>query len=154
MSSNDAAIEVALLEIAKDLLQASDDLAATDPSASAKLAQEAYEIGRDLGVVLTNLETSLDDTEEVTADEVLPLTYASSNGAHQPGQPMRVVEEDGDDELFRILDRQRAVVPDFAEPVPVQKPSRKAEPIAFEVPAPRRSKWFSWVRSRDLSHVG
>ncbi len=155
MSSNDAAIEVALLEIAKDLLQASDDLAATDPSASAKLAQEAYEIGRDLGVVLTNLEETLDDAEEMASDDVLSLDYAQSNGTYQTGQPARIVEEDGDDELFRILDRQRAVVPDFAEPVPVQKPSRRPEPVAFEVSAtPRRSKWFSWVRSRDLSHVG
>ena len=59
MSSNNAAVEAALLEIAKDLLQASDDLAATDPSSSAKLAHEAYEIGRDLGLVRSDLDGSL-----------------------------------------------------------------------------------------------
>ena len=56
MSSDNAAMEAALLEIAKDLLQASDDLASTDPSASAKLAHEAYEIGRDLGIVRNHLD--------------------------------------------------------------------------------------------------
>ena len=56
MSAPDPAMEAALLKIAKDLLQASDDLAPTDPAASAKLAHEAYEIGRDLGIVRDHVD--------------------------------------------------------------------------------------------------
>ncbi len=170
MNSKDAAVEVALLEIAKDLLQASDDLAATDPSASAKLAHEAYEIGRDLGIVRDHLDPpslangAADPVVNGSASETA-YSYSQAaptrqngttnghslkNGSSQP----RVKEEEGDDELFRILDRQRAVVPSFPELAPARKPSRNAKQMTFEVSTPRRSGWFSWMRSRDLHHAG
>lgn len=159
MNSNDAAVEVALLEIAKDLLQASDDLAATDPSASAKLAHEAYEIGRDLGIVRNHLgpaETSAQIVHQSAPS--LPQAYAetssAANGGGSTAPRSRVAEEEGDDELFRILDRQRAVVPNFAELKPARRPSRNDKQMTFEVPAPRRSGWFGWMRSRDLRHAG
>lgn len=170
MNSNDAAVEVALLEIAKDLLQASDDLAPTDPSASAKLAHEAYEIGRDLGIVRNHLDPSFpvmsaNSTKEGTAatEFLQRQAGAVAGGSHafslnsdgeQAASRTRDIEEDGDDELFRILDRQRAVVPNFAELTPTRKPSRNGKHVTFEVSEPRRSGWFSWMRSRDLRHAG
>lgn len=169
MNAKDAAVEVALLGIAKDLLQASDDLAATDPSASAKLAHEAYEIGRDLGIVRNHLDPS--STPPATAPAVAMQaegtapSYAEEtsisrrdiqpmNGAQNGAPRKRQVEEEGDDDLFRILDRQRAVVPSFAEVVPARKPSRNDKQLTFEVKAPKRSGWFSWMKSRDLHHAG
>ena len=164
MNSNDAAVEVALLGIAKDLLQASDDLAATDPSASAKLAHEAYEIGRDLGIVRNHLDSDL----EVGATAVAPETEVAAQSypsvstsefslndkqTHHVASNQRVIEEEGDDELFRILDRQRDVVPNFPEHFAVHESHQDSKQLRFEV-APRRSGWFSWMRSRDLSHVG
>jgi len=170
MNSKNAAVEVALLEIAKDLLQASDDLAATDPSASAKLAHEAYEIGRDLGIVREQVDPP--SSAKVAAEPVANGTTSeidysyngaaqnyqngiNSSNAVQSGSPRpRVKEEEGDDELFRILDRQRAVVPSFSELAPARKPSRKTKQMTFEVSTPRRSGWFSWMRSRDFHHAG
>ncbi|MGH1480139.1 MAG: hypothetical protein ACRBM6_15695 [Geminicoccales bacterium] len=169
MNAKDAAVEVALLGIAKDLLQASDDLAATDPSASAKLAHEAYEIGRDLGIVRNHLDPS--STPPATAPAVAmqaagtASSYAEEtsisrrdvqpmSGAQNGAPRKRQVEEEGDDDLFRILDRQRAVVPSFAEVVPARKPSRNDKQLTFEVKAPKRSGWFSWMKSRDLHHAG
>lgn len=169
MNSNNAAVEVALLEIAKDLLQASDDLAATDPSASAKLAHEAYEIGRDLGMVRDQLDPSsaksvidpivVEPTSDLNQpndhlDTSSPNGFTPSNGVENGANRSRVHEEEGDDELFRILDRQRAVVPNFSELAPARKPSRNAKQMNFEVSTPRRSGWFSWMRSRDLRHAG
>lgn len=169
MNANDASVEVALLGIAKDLLQASDDLAATDPSASAKLAHEAYEIGRDLGIVRNHLEPPFVApgaklAAKAPAASVSPsygeqasisqLDTASVNGIESNASQTRQVEEEGDDDLFRILDRQRAVVPDFAELTPVRKPSQHDKQLTFEVEAPKRSGWFSWMRSRDLHHAG
>lgn len=169
MNSKDAAVEVALLEIAKDLLQASDDLAATDPSASAKLAHEAYEIGRDLGIVRSHLSPSLAKTagDPIVSEPAAGIaqSYAHSaaashdgfsqeNGVENGASRTRVQEEEGDDELFRILDRQRAVVPNFSELAPARKPSRNAKQMTFDVSTPRRSGWFGWMRSRDLRHAG
>lgn len=164
MSSKDAGVEVALLEIAKDLLQASDDLAATDPSASAKLAHEAYEIGRDLGIVRDHLEPTvgveLANTEDTS---VSPLAFddvsnyeLTLNGSSQRSESQeRVVEEDGDDELFRILDRQRDVVPKFSELLPARNARRRTSGhVRFEVSTSRRTGWFSWMRSREVSHAG
>ncbi|MGI9452407.1 MAG: hypothetical protein ACR2QH_17470 [Geminicoccaceae bacterium] len=168
MNSKDAAVEVALLEIAKDLLQASDDLAPTDPSASAKLAHEAYEIGRDLGIVREELDSSLGRTvtdpiaNGVTSETAYDHDQSAngyqngashSNGA-QSEQAQPSDQEEGDDELFRLLDRQRAVVPNLPELAPARKPSRNAKRLNFEVSTPRRSGWFSWMRSRDLHHAG
>ena len=159
---------MALLEIAKELLQASDDLAATDPSASAKLAHEAYEIGRDLGIVREELDSSLGRGADPMANGATSETAyghgPSANGyengtSHMNGgegeqaQPSDQ-EEEGDDELFRLLDRQRAVVPSLPELAPARKPSRNTKRMNFEVSTPRRSGWFSWMRSRDLHHAG
>ncbi|MGI9491580.1 MAG: hypothetical protein ACR2QF_04180 [Geminicoccaceae bacterium] len=169
MNSKDAAVEVALLEIAKDLLQASDDLAATDPSASAKLAHEAYEIGRDLGIVREQLRPS---SAKAVADAIVngamsETTYghgqstngyqngaSGMNGAGTRASQPNGQEEEGDEELFRLLDRQRAVVPALPELAPARKPSRNTKRVTFEVSTPRRSGWFSWMRSRDLHHAG
>ncbi|MGI9433827.1 MAG: hypothetical protein ACR2Q4_03195 [Geminicoccaceae bacterium] len=154
MSSNDAAVEVALLEIAKDLLQASDDMAATDPSASAKLAHEAYEIGRDLGIVRNHV----DDPKGHLASNGL------TNGFHANGsdlvdadlvaQRRREAEDEAEDDLLRILDRQRAIVPHPSEITPTRKPSRKSKPISFESVPSRRSGWFGWIRPREWRHAG
>lgn len=173
MDSKDAEVEVALLEIAKDLLQASDDLAATDPSASAKLAHEAYEIGRDLGVVRNHLESPPtfaapnpgpiakelptsppQDFLQPPNESRRSLQRSNSVTAAAPALQARVAEEEGDDELFRLLDRQRAVVPSFSDLSPARRPSRNDKQLTFEVTPPRRSGWFSWVRSRDLRHAG
>lgn len=172
MNAKDAAVEVALLGIAKDLLQASDDLAATDPSASAKLAHEAYEIGRDLGIVRNHLDPSSTPTTPPAAASAVAMQAAGAapsyveetgisrrdiqpmNGAQNGAPRKRQVEEEGDDDLFRILDRQRAVVPSFAEVAPARKPSRNDKQLTFEVKAPKRSGWFSWMKSRDLHHAG
>lgn len=171
MDSKDAEVEVALLEIAKDLLQASDDLAATDPSASAKLAHEAYEIGRDLGIVRNHLEATFmppisspiakeqaanipQDIMQQPNESRRSLQRSNSVTAAAPALQARVAEEEGDAELFRILDRQRAVVPSFADLSPTHKPSRNDKQLTFEVATPRRSGWFSWMRSRDLRHAG
>lgn len=158
MSSNDAAVEVALLGIAKDLLQASDDLAATDPSASAKLAHEAYEIGRDLGIVRNHLDAEPALPENVSSAQSYSDTpkpeFALNDQAHHTASQQRVIEEEGDDELFRILDRQRDVVPNFPEHFAARESHQDAKQLRFEMATPRRSGWFSWMRSRDLSHVG
>lgn len=179
MNAKDASVEEALLEIAKDLLQASDDLAATDPSASAKLAHEAYEIGRDLGIVrnhldpatqIANAQSAVEQTEprisesfiesfeveqpEASYRDLTRRNGGAGNGYHAAETSTRKIEEEGDDDLFRILDRQRAVVPEFADVAPVRKPSRGDKQLTFEVKAPKRSGWFSWMRSRDLHHAG
>jgi hypothetical protein len=168
MNSNNAAVEVALLEIAKDLLQASDDMAPTDPSASAKLAHEAYEIGRDLGIVRNHLDPSPAKMSPASGqaengraaanarDEATSAGqngFGSGNGVNNRlrlGDP----EDEVDDDLLRILDRQRAVVPNFAELTPARRPSRNGKQVTFEVQEPRRSGWFGWMRSRDLRQVG
>ena len=153
MNSKDAAVEVALLEIAKELLQASDDLAATDPSASAKLAHEAYEIGRDLGIVREELDSSLGRAGPA-ADPVANGVASINDAEAASPQPSIQEEEEGDDELLRILDRQRAVVPSLPELAPARKPSRNTKRMNFEVSTSRRSGWFSWMKSRDLHHAG
>lgn len=165
MSSNDDAMEVALLAIAKDLLQASDDLAPTDPSASAKLAHEAYEIGRDLGIVRNHLD---DDDEDVTSNALaLSLDQAEmpalngievkangSNGVSTP-HARREIEDDADADLFRILDRQKAMLPTVADvQQPMRQASHNARSMTFESTPPRRSSWFGWMRSREWRHAG
>lgn len=167
MSSKNAAMEAALLEIAKDLLQASDDLAPTNPSASAKLAHEAYEIGRDLGIVRDHVD---DDDEfsnalaqaDTSTQDVMPepQPYAAqpqryeTEPAQQSTYRRRDVDDDSDDELLRILDRQRAILPKPVDISPVRKPSRGAHAMTFDAPQPRRSGWFGWMRSREWRHAG
>ena len=158
MSSEDVAVETALLEIAKDLLQASDDMAEIDPAAAAKLAQEAYEIGRDLGIVKLDLHGR--DEPEANGDEVLlppqPIlrngsAHAGSNGTangHSNGH--RQVEEDSDLELFRILDRQRAIVPTPAEFVPSRPTNGNA---ANGQSRTKRSRWLDWMRAKEWHHA-
>lgn len=158
MSSNDAAMEAALLEIAKDLLQASDDLASTDPSASAKLAHEAYEIGRDLGIVRNHL----DDSSGLTGVLKAPAHDGNSSSAdHADGseassvQRHRDAEDVSDADLFRILDRQKAMLPKSVEQLaPVRKPSRGGRSLTFESASSRRSSWFGWMRPREWRHAG
>lgn len=163
MSSNHAAMEAALLEIAKDLLQASDDLASTDPSASAKLAREAYEIGRDLGIVRNHVDDDamkllnavgssignngarmVDQADGSNADD------EALNGGHQRNGS----EDDSDAGLLRILDRQKAMLPKPVELAPVRKPSRSSPAQTFESVPRRRSGWFGWMRSREWRHAG
>ncbi|MGI9421123.1 MAG: hypothetical protein ACR2RA_25135 [Geminicoccaceae bacterium] len=152
-----------MLEIAKDLLQASDDLAATDPSASAKLAHEAYEIGRDLGIVRNHL----DDTEELASALGSPplssgdrQTSARTDrrsgdvAANQPSYRRPDVDDEKDTDLSRILDRQRAMLPKPVELAPVRKPSRGAQTLTFESAPPKRSSWFGWMRPREWRHAG
>lgn len=157
MSSNDAGMETALLEIAKDLLQASDDLAATDPSASAKLAHEAYEIGRDLGIVRNHL----DEPEAAEFSSATTTVSYQQNGHHvstpdQNGSDRlhRDVEDDADADLFRILDRQKAILPTPMDLAPARKPSRGTKQMTFEAQAARRSSWFGWMRPREWRHAG
>lgn len=164
MSSNDDAMEVALLAIAKDLLQASDDLAPTDPSASAKLAHEAYEIGRDLGIVRNHLD---DDDEEVVPNALalsldqaempaLNGIEAKTKGSHAGPTPhaRREIEDDADADLFRILDRQKAMLPTAADVQPMRQANHNARSMTFESTPPRRSSWFGWMRSREWRHAG
>ena len=162
MSSNNAAIETALLEIAKDLLQASDDLASTDPSASAKLAHEAYEIGRDLGVVRNHLDGA--ELASALESATLGSDKAVRENANEPivdevddetTFQRRDVEDEADAELFRILDRQKALLPKPVELAPVRKPSRGTRSLSFESATPRRSSgWFGWMRPREWRHAG
>ena len=158
MSSNDAAMEAALLEIAKELLQASDDLASTDPSASAKLAHEAYEIGRDLGIVRNHVDDRFELASaleaSVRSDETSAFEHADeTSGA--TAYPRVESEEDQDDDLLRILDRQKAMLPRSVEQLaPVKKPSRDSRPLTFESAPARRSGWFGWMRSREWRHAG
>lgn len=163
MSSNNAAIETALLEIAKDLLQASDDLASTDPSASAKLAHEAYEIGRDLGVVRNHLDgaelasalesASLGGGDKIVHDHVEERIVDEVE--EETAFPRRDVDDDSDAELFRILDRQKALLPKPVELAPVRKPSRGTQSLSFDSAQPRRSGgWFGWMRPREWRHAG
>lgn len=157
MSSNDAAMEAALLEIAKDLLQASDDLASTDPSASAKLAHEAYEIGRDLGIVRNHVD---DKSELASALEVSVRNDGTSAVVQADGPSnasayeRREIEEDSDADLLRILDRQKAMLPKPTELAPVRKPSRGSRSMTFESAPSRRSGWFGWMRPREWRHAG
>lgn len=156
MSSNDAAMEAALLEIAKDLLQASDDLAPTDPSASAKLAHEAYEIGRDLGIVRNHVDEDAGKLlkaagSSIRDDETLTVEHADgANGAYQ----RHGLDDDSDAGLLRILDRQKAMLPRPVELAPTRKPSRSTSPQNFESVPERRSGWFGWMRSREWRHAG
>lgn len=161
MSGTDAAMEAALLAIAKDLLQASDDLAQTDPAASAKLAHEAYEIGRDLGIVRNHVDDApdLSSVAASSADSEPVLTFerngagADADPARQASYGRRDSEDESDVDLFRILDRQKAMLPKPAELSPVLAPSRKSRPLNFES-APRRSGWFGWMRPREWRHAG
>lgn len=160
MSSKDAAMEAALLEIAKDLLQASDDLAPTNPSASAKLAHEAYEIGRDLGIVRDHvdddeeLSSAIARTEPSIQDVVAEQAGPVEESASQPTYRHRIGDDDSDEELLRILDRQREILPKPVDIAPVRKPSRGNRPMTFDGPQPRRSSWFGWMRSREWRHAG
>ena len=116
MNSDNMAMDAALLEIAKDLLQASDDLAAADPAASAKLAQEAFEIGRDLGIVREYLEKPAEAHSSIGGDAAGQCGATRGTAASKPVAMSRIhrqeAEDESDDDLFRILDRQRAIVPD------------------------------------------
>lgn len=163
MSSKDAAMEAALLAIAKDLLQASDDLAATNPSASAKLAHEAYEIGRDLGIVRNHLDDGADqlqaDRSEAPAEFGRGVVFETiksefTGNARGDAHRRRDTEDDADPELLRILDRQKALLPKPVELAPVRQPSRSARSLTFEAAPPKRSGWFGWMRSREWRHAG
>ncbi len=166
MNENDTEMETALLEIAKDLLQASDDLAALDPPASAKLAQEAYEIGRDLGIVRNHLDSTdrsglaaafeaSSRTGGTTAESVVEV--AGDGDVDGPEVNGRVHRRETDDEvedgLSRILDRQRAILPEPVDLAPVRKPSRNGKPLTFDS-ARKRSGWFGWMRGREWRHAG
>jgi hypothetical protein len=159
MGSKNAAMEAALLEIAKDLLQASDDLASTDPSASAKLAHEAYEIGRDLGIVRSHLDGAVQLAAGAAAGSG-PVAGSASvevDGSRHGGHE-RHERRDGDDEadaeLLRILDRQRAMLPKPADLTPIRKPSHGSRSLTFESAPPKRSSWLGWMRSREWRHAG
>ncbi|NJO36697.1 MAG: hypothetical protein HC871_02580 [Rhizobiales bacterium] len=157
MSSKHAAMEAALLEIAKDLLQASDDLASTDPSASAKLAHEAYEIGRDLGIVRSHLDgtVQLSAGSGVTSgsDQAQGLGSAKV-GAGLGGYEHRDSDDEADAELLRILDRQKAMLPKSIDVTPIRKPSHDTRALTFESAPPKRSSWLGWMRSREWRHAG
>lgn len=157
MSADKKAMDVALLEIAKDLLQASDDLAATDPTASAKLAYEAFEIGRDLSIVREYLEEPAGARPAVgrgapARSDAEPAAAALKRDS-TPQLPRQEIEDDSDDELFRILDRQKAIVPDPADFMPVRKAGKKAAGMMLE-PSPRRSGWFGWMHPKEWRHAG
>ena len=172
MSSKDASMEAALLEIAKDLLQASDDLASTDPSASAKLAHEAYEIGRDLGIVRNHLDDGageLADALSVSSQQI--GVSPSSDLAHEHKSDFsreqkvenpiektfyrrRDLDDEADDDLTRILDRQKAMLPKPVEVAPARLSNRSTQSLTFEAAQTRRSGWFGWMRSREWRHAG
>jgi len=195
MHSNDASMEAALLAIAKELLEASDELAAVDPSAAAKLAHEAYEIGRDLGVVRDHLEEPVAASpatvaatavsaaavpaaivafaEKSSAQDASKVQLASSMRdlrtsvakeadaglATQPDPAVVETRRDADDEsdieLIRILNRQKALLPQSIEETPVRQPSRDRRPMTFEsAPSSRRTGWFGWMRPREWRHAG
>lgn len=183
MSETDAAMEAALLKIAKDLLQASDDLASTDPQASAKLAHEAYEIGRDLGVVRNRVEETdalstafapaeqrFEPPSERENAEGYRDTRAYKEGARaykrrsigELSDNVRNTrfrrrdvgdETETDADLYRILDRQKAMLPKPVEFIAAGPLEHDDEPMIFEA-APRRSGWFGWMRSREWRHAG
>jgi hypothetical protein len=157
MSAPDPAMEAALLKIAKDLLQASDDLAPTDPAASAKLAHEAYEIGRDLGVVRDHVG---DGSESETAfsfvakgSDAAVYDRDDVDASHEPRRNGTLVEDDTDAHLFRILDRQKAMLPTPVELAQGRDAGRDVRSMTFES-VPKRSGWFGWMRSREWRHAG
>lgn len=162
MAARDSAMETALLEIAKDLLQASDDLASTDPTASAKLAQEAYEIGRDLGIVRNHVdelfaepgvvETVAQDGEAAVVDR--SEVMSPNSAATIPSTRRRDVDDESDADLLRILDRQKAMLPKPVELAPARKPSRGTRSMSFESVPRRRSGWLAWMRPREWRHAG
>ncbi|MEZ5932495.1 MAG: hypothetical protein R3F54_11160 [Alphaproteobacteria bacterium] len=154
-------MEAALLEIAKDLLQASDDLASTDPSASAKLAHEAYEIGRDLGIVRSHLDGTVQLSADATAgaeggdlEGVRSIGADTGLSAARHGYERRDGDDESDAELLRILDRQKAMLPKPVELTPVRKPSRDTRSLTFESAPAKRSGWLGWMRSREWRHAG
>ncbi|MEL6964759.1 MAG: hypothetical protein AAFO01_18560 [Pseudomonadota bacterium] len=157
MSAPDPAMEAALLKIAKDLLQASDDLAPTDPAASAKLAHEAYEIGRDLGIVRDHVD---DLVEASTVSSVVNgndsvTVYDRIEGSGQAESPRNgtFVDDETDADLFRILDRQKSMLPTPLELAPTRDTSGDVRSMTFES-MPKRSGWFGWMRSREWRHAG
>ena len=162
MSTNDSAMEAALLKIAKDLLQASDDLAATDPSASAKFAHEAYEIGRDLGIVRNHVDDDEDlagvlnpsayDGKGLTRDRSDHATVDVAADHTSYDRPRS--DDDMDVDLSRILDRQKAMLPNTTELAPVRKPSRNGRALTFESAPSKRPGWFGWMRPREWRHAG
>lgn len=158
MSPNDVAIDAALLEIAKDLLQASDDLASTDPSASAKLAHEAYEIGRDIGFVRNHVDdkSELASALEASVRDDGAVVFEAADGLSGTSAYQRSdVDDDADADLLRILDRQKAMLPKPAELAPVRKTSRGSRAMIFEsTQSSRRSGWFGWMRPREWRHAG
>jgi hypothetical protein len=162
MSAPDPAMEAALLRIAKDLLQASDDLASTDPAASAKLAHEAYEIGRDLGVVRSNVDdvietaaASLSNTQSAVRRKEHHMVFDQPevNVRHESRRNIAVGNDEPDADLFRILDRQKSMLPTPVEIAPTRDTSRDVRAMTFES-APKRSGWFGWMRSREWRHAG
>lgn len=162
MSAPDPAMEAALLRIAKDLLQASDDLASTDPAASAKLAHEAYEIGRDLGIVREHVDDVLDTTD---VSRSISSSGARHSDPHMVFDPVEgashrearhngtIGEDETDADLFRILDRQKSMLPTPVELAPTRDMSRDVRSMTFES-APKRTGWFGWMRSREWRHAG
>ncbi len=155
MNSDKMAVDAALLEIAKDLLQASDDLATADPAASAKLAHEAFEIGRDLSIVRNYLEEparSQSPNDGARNDGGPDATTTLKRASTSRGRRQEI-EDDADDELFRILDRQKAIVPDPSDFLPVRKADGKAAGMTFES-SRRRSGWFGWMHPKEWRHAG
>ena len=161
MSANDSTMENALLVIAKDLLQASDDLAATDPAASAKFAQEAFEIGQDLGIVLDHIE----DREKPNLASA-PASSVAEQETAAPGKandalphyvrPGRTVVDEADDDLFHILERQKEVIPvrdDVNADREHARAAARSPSLTFES-QPKRSGWLSWIRPREWRHAG
>ncbi len=157
MSAPDPAMEAALLKIAKDLLQASDDLASTDPAASAKLAHEAYEIGRDLGIVRDHVDDVMEAADVsaavIQSDDQVTFDHIEGSGRYKPRHNGSFVEDETDNDLFRILDRQKSMLPTPVELAPTRDPSRDVRSMTFES-MPKRSGWFGWMRSREWRHAG
>ncbi len=104
-----------------------------------------------------DLDLNLDREAAPTVDREPVRTNVELKPSKMTKVEERVTEEEGDDGLYRILDRQRDVVPKLTELLPTDEPMNRSEEMRFEVsssPSPRRSGWFSWMRSREISHAG
>lgn len=85
----EAAVDLALLRLAKGLLEASDQLVQCHPSAANKLARKAYEIGRDVRFV----------RERIGKDPVKSIPQLLA----KPSKPQSIVEPTSEDQRLSVL---------------------------------------------------
>ena len=75
-----SSLDQAVIQTMNELMRASSDCAEFDPAMSAKLAMEAKDMGRDLGIALgkpdqAELDTEVDQLEDEEDEETRELLY-------------------------------------------------------------------------------